>query len=195
MQKIKEVNMNRKHLAAVLTIPAIVVAFALWPTAADMVRNVTEVFVTNFPDDQKIHGSVTVDNPVRLSKQLTMQDFIVVPVLPDQTTRLIDAGTLETDGFSNVVFSLVGMTKAQVDQPGEVGAILIPDQETVQNAFHEKGQFLFPMTVTAEAGASKSPYFASNQPKFRIGFSSYKVFLFNTTNKSVEVDLYAYLTN
>lgn len=187
--------MNRRNMSLILAIPAIVVAFALWPTAAEIASGAQEVFVVNFPDDQKIHGEVTVENPVRLSKLTSMQDLIVVPVPLVQTTRLIEAGTVETEGFSNVVLSLVGMTKAQVDQPGEVGAILIPDEERVQNAFHEKGQFLFPMNVTAEAGATGSPYFASNQPKFRVGFSRYKVFLYNTTNKSVEVDIYAYLTN
>jgi len=187
--------MNRRNVALILAAPAIIVAFALWPSEANLTRVVQEVFVTNLPDDQKIHGSVIVDNPVHLSKMASKRNLIVVPVPPDETTRLIEAGTLETDGFSNVVLSLVGITKAQVDQPGTVGAILIPDEETVLNAFHEKGQFLFPLNVKAEGVASSSPYFSSNQPKYRIGFSSYRIFLYNTTNKSVEVDFHAYLTN
>ena len=40
-----------------------------------------------------------------------------------------------------------------------------------------------------------TPYFASDQPKYVIAFQAYKVLLFNSTDKTVTVSLYAYLTN
>ena len=43
--------------------------------------------------------------------------------------------------------------------------------------------------------SSHTPYFASSQPRFTVAFQAYQVYLYNTTDKTVTVDLYAYLTD
>ena len=177
--------------AAVLVVLA-VVAIA---TPQGVTQSIREVFVTNWPDVQQVRGTVQVDGPVRLSKMVRKERLIVPPVSPKDFTRLQPVATVETDGFAQVVLSILGQAKGEVYKPGTVGAILIPDVETARNAFFEKGQYLFPLEVTAAGVSSAAAYFASEQPRYQVGFSRYQVVLYNTTDKSVEVDLYAYLTN
>jgi hypothetical protein len=65
----------------------------------------------------------------------------------------------------------------------------------IQNAFDEQGLIYFALEVNAAGIKPQSAYFASTQPRYRIGFQSYDILLYNTTDKTVTVDLYAYLTN
>jgi hypothetical protein len=158
-------------------------------------QRITEVFVANFPDVWRVEGRVSVDGPVLLSELKQFEQIVVPPVKPNDTTRLVEAGTLVTDGFPNVVLSLHGLVKGKVNTPGDVGALLIPDEESIQDAFNEDGLVHFAMQVTAPGVRSETPFFASNQPRHRVGFHAYKVYLFNSTDKTVTVNLYAYLTN
>lgn len=158
-------------------------------------QRITEVFVANFPDVQRVEGRIAIDGPVLLSELKRFEEIVVPPVKPTDTTRLVDAGTLVTDGFPNVVLSLHGLVKGKVNTPGDVGALLIPDEESIRIAFDEDGLAHFAMHVTAPSVRSTTPFFASNQPRHRVGFHSYRVYLYNSTDKTVTVNLYAYLTN
>ena len=61
--------------------------------------------------------------------------------------------------------------------------------------YEEKGQtpFAFELTVSGVSGAS--PYFASSGNRFSVGFPRYRTYFYNTSDKTVTVNLYAYLTN
>lgn len=166
----------------------------LWPSTPVAPQQVREVRVINFPDPQTIRGEVSVTNPLRLANLVTFRDVLVPPVEPTETTRLVLAGTLTTDGFPNVVLSLQGLVKGEVKRPGTVGAILVPDQTAIQEPFDELGMILFPLEVTAPGVSIDTPYFASNQPRYTVGFQAYRVLLYNTTDKTVTVNLFAYLT-
>jgi hypothetical protein len=93
------------------------------------------------------------------------------------------------------VLSLYGLVKGEVTGKGGVGAILIPKAQAIQQAFDEMGQVHFAMEVSAPGITSESAYFSSAQPRYTVGFDAYEVLLYNTTNKTVTVDLYAYLTS
>jgi hypothetical protein len=121
--------------------------------------------------------------------------IMVPPVEPTETTRLVSAGTLTTDGYSNVVLSLYGQVKGSVTRAGRVGALLIPREQRIEEAFNELGQVHFSLEVSAPGITTNTAYFASGQPRYTVGFQSYNVLLYNTTDKTVTVDLYAYLTN
>ncbi len=187
--------MVRQSLTAVLALLAIAAIFVFLPTGQAVSQRIQEVFVTNFPDLQRIEGKVTVEGPVRLSTLETFRDLTVPPVHPSETTRLVEAGHLVADGFPSVVLSLHGVVKGHVARPGTVGVMLVPDQPTIQEAFEEQGQVHFALEAAAAGVTSKTPYFASNQPRYTVGFPSYRVLLYNTTDKAVEVNLFAYLTN
>ena len=108
---------------------------------------------------------------------------------------LAEAGTLVTDGFPRVVLSVHGIVKGKPNKPGEVGAILVPDTPSIGEAFDEIGVIHFELRASAQGVSATTPYFASNQPEYTVGFESYKIYFFNTTDKTVTVNLFAYLTN
>jgi len=168
---------------------------ALWigfsPATPQQIR---EVFVRNFPDPQNIRGEVSVTNPLRLANLVSFNNVLVPPVEPHETTRLVEAGVLTTDGFPNVVLSLQGQVKGEVKRTGAVGAILVPDQASIREPFDELGVILFPLEVVAPGVSIETPYFASDQPRYTVGFQAYRVLLYNTTDKTVTVNLFAYLT-
>jgi hypothetical protein len=76
-----------------------------------------------------------------------------------------------------------------------VGAILIPDEEAITTAFEENGQIQFPLEVSAALTSPPLRSFASQQARFSVGFPRYRVHLYNTTEKTATVSLFAYLTN
>ncbi len=158
-------------------------------------QQITPVLVTNFPDPHRVRGTVKIEGPVRLASLVEFEEILVPPVRRSDTTRLVDAGVLVTNGFPNVVLSLHGQVKGSVANPGTVGAILLPEQDSIETAFHEMGLFHFAMEVTALDVSMSTPFFASTQPRYQVGFQSYRVWLYNTTDKTVTAHLWAYLTN
>jgi hypothetical protein len=187
--------MVRRSVIAVLALGAAALVLSLLPTGEVASQSVRQVFVTNFPDIQRIAGEVVVEGPVRLSKSLRIENLTVPPVERDETTRLVDAGVLEMEGFPEVVLSLHGVVKGHVGRPGAVGAILLPDEVTIQEAFREQAVMHFYLETAAEGVSSKTPYFASRQPRYTVAFPRYRVLMYNTTDKTVSANLFAYLTN
>jgi hypothetical protein len=186
--------MRRVTVAAAFTL-AVICLVAFTPTGRVLSDTVQEVWVTNFPEVFQVKGEVTVEEPVTLSELRTITDVLVPPVAKTESTRLVEAGTIATGGFAQVVLSLHGQVKGSVHKPGEVGAILIPDATTIQQAFRELGVIHFPLEVSAPRVSAETPYFASAQPRYQVGFDAYRVFLYNTSDKTVTVNVYAYLTN
>ena len=187
--------MLRRSVIAGLVLVAAALLFLFAPTGEVVSQTVRHVFVTNFPNVQKVEGEVQLSDPVRLSQSVRFEEITVPPVMRHDTTRLIEAGVLETEGFPEVILSLHGVVKGHVAKPGTVGAILIPDEKTIQEAFFEQGMSHFYMETTAGEVSSKTPYFASSQPRYSVAFSRYKILMYNTTDKTVSVNLFAYLTN
>jgi hypothetical protein len=191
--------MSRKAtVAALCAVSALLLAVLLPAGTAvsqQIHQGIQQVLVTNFPDLQKVEGEVSVRGPIRQAAQVVLKDVIVPPVGPKDTQRLIMAGTIATDGFSQIVLSLAGQIKGEVVRPGTVGAILLPEEDAIVRAFDEKGEMQFPLEVTASSVPGGSPYFASNQPRFLVGFPRYRVLFYNTSAKTVSVNLYAYLTS
>ena len=187
--------MSRRTLSAVALFVCAGLLLFLTPTGQTLSQSIERVIVTNFPAVQSITGEVRVQGAIRLAETVTFKEIIVPPVKPSDPTRLVEAGKLVTDGFPNVVLSLHGVVRGEVKNSGDVGAILIPDDRMIQDAFNEMGFMHFSIEAVAAGVSPKTPYFASNQPKHTVGFQSYKIFLYNTTDKTVTVNLFAYLTN
>lgn len=186
--------MSRLKLLSALAVAALA-GFVLSTPAAQVTEGIREVFVTNFPDVQNVKGEVSIKGAVRLAELTSFENIIVPPVRRGDTTRMIEAGTLFTDGFPNVVLSLHGQVKGSVLRKGSVGAILIPVQEMIQLAFNEQGLMHFALEVAAADVSSDTPFFASTQPRHTVGFNAYRIFLYNTTDKTVTANLFTYLTN
>lgn len=187
--------MVRRSALVVLGLVAIAVVFLFTPTGQVVSQRISEVFVTNFPHVQRIDGQVSVRGPVKQSRFESFRNITLPPVPREDTTRLVDGGRLVTDGFPSVVLSLHGLVKGHVAKVGAVGAILIPEEETIQEAFEELGIMHFYLETVATGVSSRTPYFASNQPRFTVAFPAYRILLYNTTDKTVSVSVFAYLTN
>jgi len=178
----------RRTLAIVIGLAAL--STAVWS------QEVERVEVINLPEIQEIAGTVEVEGPVVQTRFVSLSEAIVPPVEPHDTMALLDLGTLDVTGFSEVVLSLGGEVKSDSFTAGVVGALLIPDQPLASKAFVEAGQLLFSFRVEAAANAGEiGPYFSSQSPPIRVGFPSYRVYLFNTTDSAAAVTVYAYLGN
>jgi hypothetical protein len=124
-----------------------------------------------------------------------MREVTVPPVSPKDTARLVQGGVLPADGFTAMVLGLQGQIKGEVYRPGAVGVFLLPDEEPIVKVFEEKGLMQFATELTAQGVSAASPYFASPANRVQVGFPRYRTYFYNTSDKTVTVNLYAYLTN
>jgi hypothetical protein len=177
-------------MPAVVVLTVILAPLLIAATTAQ----IQKVFVTNFPDLQRVTGIVRVDAPIPASSLRSIADVLVSPVAPEDTNHLVPGGTIDADGFTEVVLSLVGQTKGDLVRSGRVGAFLIPDEEPVQKVLEERGLLQFPLQVESSFVSRETPYFSSNQPRMTLAFPRYRVYFYNSTDRSVTVSLYAYLT-
>lgn len=158
-------------------------------------QDLDQVIVTNFPKVQRIAGSVQVGAPIPQSELVRRLDVIVPSVERAATTQLVEAEAIDAAGFTHAVLSLRGEVQGNLTREGTAGAILVPDQDPVLRALLEEGRFEFPLEVQAPVTRESRGSFASDQPRYALGFPRYRVFLYNTADRSVEADLYVYLTN
>jgi len=158
-------------------------------------QGIRSVLVTNFPKVFDINGTVVVDGPVKLAKLAALHEVVVPPVNPKDTVRLIQGGIVESDGFTAMVLSLQGQIKGEVYRAGTVGVFLLPDEEPIVHAFEEKGLMQFATEVNAAGVSAASSYFASSSSRSQVAFPRYRTYFYNTSDKTVTVNLYAYLTN
>lgn len=154
-----------------------------------------DVFVLNFPSIQEIDGTVAVRGHIRQGSMIRVKEVLVSPVHREETTRLIEGGILVPDGFTSVVLSLSGHIKGEVVRRGTVGAILLPEEESILRVLEEEGLYQFPIEVKASEVGQEGRYFASEQVLSLVGFPRYRIYFYNTTDKSVSVDLFAYLSS
>jgi hypothetical protein len=170
-------------------------AFVLSPPATSVAQEILTVVVTNFPKVFNVSGTVSIDGPMKHSKYAALRDVVVSPVNPKDTVRLIQGPVVDSDGFTRVVLGLQGQIKGEVYKAGTVGVFLLPDEESIVRAFEEKGLMQFATEISAVGVSAASPYFASNASQVEIGFPRYRTYFYNTSDKTVTVNLYAYLTN
>ena len=185
----------RRHLPAVLSGAAAALLVLLFAPIRTLSQEIQSVFVSNFPQVQPVSGDVRLSEPMPFAKQVRFNDLLVAPVPRRETTRLIEAGTLETQGFTHVVLSLRGQIGGSVVKAGDIGVVLIPDEPQIIEALDEQALIQFPLEAVAVGIDLRTPVFASNQPRFVIAFERYKVLLYNSTDKTARVDVFAYMTN
>lgn len=118
----------------------------------------------------------------------------VAPVQRSDTASLIEAGTIETDGFAELIFSLGGEFKEGVPTSGRVGALLIPDLDVFNHLLRTEGEIAFPLEAEAKIRNLKSAIFISEQQTAKIAFPRYRVYLYNETTSAAVVSLFVYRT-
>jgi hypothetical protein len=181
----------------VILVAAVLLATAVLPASSQVGRDrgeVVPVTVTNFPDLVRVEGTVSVEGPIDHTTLRSLTEVVVPPVRRDDFNHLVDAGQVMTDGFASVVLSLVGELKGPSGRSGEVGVVLVPEEERVLRALNERGQFLLPLEVTAEPTPG-SPYFAGESKRFAVAYPRYRALLYNHGERTVSVTVHAYLTD
>jgi hypothetical protein len=189
------VKRPRRLLLVVGTGVLALALFLLLPAGRALSQEVLEVMVRNWPESFKVKGPVEVTGgPIRRAALVERLDLVVPPVGRADPQRWFDAGTIETDGYPAIVLSLAGQQRGQQSRIGSVGAVLVPDADFVQQAYDEARLTLFSLEVAVDGVGPTTPYFSAEQKRFVVGFSRYRVRLYNTTDKTVTANLYAYLT-
>ena len=158
------------------------------------VQELTQTFVVNLKDPHPIEGDVNVLSPIPHSDMTSMVDVVVAPATREQTGLWTDVGPLDTAGFTSVVLSLHGQLRGSTGGTGVVSLVLMPDEENILRAFAE-GEVHLELEATADPVPTNALYFSGTSGNLPIGFSSYRVFLYNTTERSASVNVFAYLAN
>jgi hypothetical protein len=181
----------RLVLTAVVVLAFVLLLLPAGSRAAD--ESSRPVRVINFPPLFKIEGQVEIPQPVPHSALQRVKDVTVPPVEPAETGRLIDGGTIDASGFTTAVLSLSGRATG-VLRSGVVGAYLVPEEEAITKAYDEDALLQFPIEISAPLQTSTYRLTAMQQSKAGLGFPRYRVRFYNTTDRTVTVTLYAYLT-
>ena len=185
----------RKPVLVAAAVVAAALVFLISPVGVALSQEIQSVLVTNFPEVFNVAGIVGIEGTVSHGRFVAIRDITVPPVNPKDSVRLIQGGTVQTDGFTSMVLGLQGQIKGEVYRPGTVGVFLLPDEPAVVKAFEEKGVMPFVTEVSVQGVSAASPYFSSNSSPALVGFPRYRTFFYNTSDKTVTVNLYAYLTN
>lgn len=151
-----------------------------------------DVQVNNFPATQQIKGSVALEG---VTKFIAKESVLVPPSQRAEVTEMVDAGTIEMDGYSSLVISLQGEMRSDVFSSGAIGVLLVPYERSILRILRDAKRTIYSIETTATAKSGDSIYFESEQAQQRIAFSQYKIYLYNTTNKQAEANVYIYLSN
>ena len=123
-----------------------------------------------------------------------LRGLMIPPIERSETTNLIDAGVIETDGYTHMTLNLAAELKGHASKQGVIGVILIPDVEPFGHAYRTLG--LIPASVEFVVGATPSggSYVMAEQKTFDVGFPRYRALLYNSTGSSATVAFFAYRT-
>lgn len=176
-----------KSLVAALFISMLFLQFAQAETL--------DVRVNNFPETQQVKGAVSIDGTTSHAKSFKKEGIVVPTSRRNEPSELVFAGVVETDGFTSVTINLQGEVKSGSFTPGAIGVLLIPDEEPVLRALREAKRIQFSIESAARLNSGDSSFFNAEQVQQRIAFSRYKIYLYNTTNRTAEANVYLYLSN
>lgn len=174
---------------------AAVAVLVLLPSGRAVSQELVHAIVDNWPSVWNVEGRVQVTGgPLAQTQIVRITEVVVPPVSRRDTNRLIAGGTIDASGFPAVVLSLSGEVKAEATRGGDIGALLVPEEEAILRVFDERGRVQFPLEVTATWPGGANPYFESDQPRYVLGFPRYRVLFWNHTDRTATVNLYAHLT-
>jgi len=151
-----------------------------------------DVHVNNFPDVQQIRGSVSIEGTTKYIKK----EGLVVPTSRrTELSEMVYVGTIETDGFTSVLISLHGEIRSDAFSSGTIGVLLIPDEKPILRTLRDAKRIQFPLECMVHTKSGDPVSFESEQVQRRIAFPRYQMYLYNTANKSVDANVFIYLSN
>ena len=155
-------------------------------------QELTQTFVVNLENPHPIVGDVAVSSPIPHSDMAAMVDVVVAPAERTQTSLWTEVGSITTEGFTSAVLSLHGQLRGSTSGGGVVAVVLVPEEENILRALAE-GEVHLELEATADPVQGDTMYFSGSRAALPIAFPEYRVFLYNTPDRSASVDVYAYL--
>lgn len=152
------------------------------------------ITISNFPDVQTVDGGVEIAEPVPSNEMRRFTDNTVTTVKRHETNRLISGGILESGPFTAVSLSLGGFVEGTPPEPATIGAVLVPDEDFVLEALKE-GVYLFAIELTMNIPQESLPYVGTQSETHRLTFPRYRVYFYNTGQRTVKTQLYAFQMN
>ncbi len=186
--------MKKAFITALFLLAFLFPVFVLQSAQAQSSQTL-DVNVKNFPETQQIKGSVSVDGTMSHSKYFKKEGLVVPTSRRNEPRELSFAGTVETEGFTSISVSLQGEIRSDSFVPGIIGVLLIPDEEPILRSLREAKRIQFPIESVARLKSGDPTFFDSEQVQQRIAFPRYRIYLYNTLNRSVEANVYLYLSN
>ena len=169
---------------------------AFCTTSAEDDNKVHKVEVVNLPTSTTVTGSVSVNGRLSHSSMERFEKMVIPVIARNDPVNMRRIGTVATDGFTSLIVSFQGQTLNKYTlSPGTIGVVLVPDETPILDAFRDNNLLLFSFEARSEFDKKAFPYFASKSEKFTVSFPQYKIYMYNSTNASVEANLYIYLTN
>jgi hypothetical protein len=190
----QEASVNRSRRITAIILCCLVIILALFSSRARSAEKLN-VHVDNLPETLQIKGAVSVEGPVSHTHFVKKEAIVVPPSRRAEPSEMAHAGSIESNGFTAVTLSFQGEVKGGSAGAGTVGVLLIPDEEPIVRAFREARRLQFAIECVSTLKSGDPSFFNADQVHQRLTFPRYKVFLYNTTNKTVEANLFMTLTN
>jgi len=183
--------MLRRSLLAAGGVSLLAVLTPVRSVGAEPPSQPSQVTVTNFPAVQPVSGRVAVADPIPQTRFETRKAVVTTAAVSD-AAHFTEAGTIDCTGFTFITVSLGGALKG-AGQSGTVGVVLVPDVPDVLEALRTYGVLQFPLSVEAAVTSAPSGLFSSEPKTFRLAFPRYRVFFYNSTQRSADATVYALL--
>ena len=158
------------------------------------VQDVTRTVVVNLESPHLVEGSVVVPAPVPHGEILSALDVVTTPATRAETNLWTEAGVIDADGFTSAVVSLHGQLRGNPSIPGAIVAVLVPEEENILRSLSE-GEVHLALEAAADPVPTGGLYFSGARDGLPIGFPRYRLFVYNTTDRSAAVNVFVYLTN
>lgn len=124
---------------------------------------------------------------------LTAFENISVPMADRiDPSRMVDAGSVSVDGARGIVVTVAGELRGRASHESKVGVVLIPDLPFFINLYRSQGVLLSAAEFFANVSSGDSGFFISKTKYFEVGFSRYRLLLFNITGAPVSANVYVY---
>jgi hypothetical protein len=153
-----------------------------------------DVHVDNFPDTQQVRGTVSVEGPISHSTYVKKEGIVVPISRRGELAEMSHAGIIDTAGFTSISVSLQGEIKSNSFTTGTIGVILVPDEEPILRALRESKHIQFPLESVAQIKSGGSSFFSSDAVLHRIAFPRYRMYLYNSLNRTAEANVYLHLS-
>lgn len=136
----------------------------------------------------------TLERMEQSSALVGLRGLMIPPIERSETTNLIDAGVVDTDGYTHMTLNLAAELKGHAGKKGVIGVILIPDVGPFGHVYRTLGLIPASVEFVVDATPGGGSYVMAEQRTFDVGFPRYRALIYNSTGTSATDAFFAYRT-